>query len=503
MEKHGDYQRAYALFLSDYQEYSKTHHVDEIRRLQFTRLHESGQIYLDYTGGGLYAQSQLDEHMALLRNNVFGNPHSNNPTSLLMTTLVESARAAVLNYFKASPEEYVVIFTANATGALKLVGESYPFAEGGHLAISTDNHNSVNGLREFAQSGGASVDYIPLTVPELRLDPEQLKQILYRENSDQSKLFAFPAQSNYSGVQHPLTLIEEAQSQGWDVLLDSAAFVPTNRLDLSKWHPDFVTISFYKMFGYPTGVGALIARRSALSKLRRPWFAGGTIRLASISTRGHYFIDGEAAFEDGTVNYLSLPAVEIGLRHIEAMGLDAIHTRVKCLTEWLLRQLVNKHHSNGMPIVRIHGPLSSQMRGGTITMSFFDAEGIPITGQLVEKMASDDKISLRSGCFCNPGAGETTFLLPHTIMKQFFDRAEDLKFPEFVRALYEEQGVDISGIRTSVGMASNFADVYQFMLFVGKFADKKVSEFLDTLSSSLVCPNGLTGSEHERHNGLE
>ena len=38
--------------------------------------------------------------------------------------------------------------------------------------------------------------------------------------------------------------IEKARKKGWDVLLDSAAFVPTNRLDLSKWHPDFVSISF-------------------------------------------------------------------------------------------------------------------------------------------------------------------------------------------------------------------------------------------------------------------
>jgi len=40
--------------------------------------------------------------------------------------------------------------------------------------------------------------------------------------------------------------------------------VPTNRLDLSRWHPEFVSLSFYKMFGYSTGVGCLLARRAAL-----------------------------------------------------------------------------------------------------------------------------------------------------------------------------------------------------------------------------------------------
>ena len=68
-------------------------------------------------------------------------------------------------------------------------------------------------------------------------------------------------------------------------LLDAAAFVPTSKLDLSEVKPDFVPISFYKMFGYPTGLGALIARREALAKLHRPWFAGGTITVASVHGR--------------------------------------------------------------------------------------------------------------------------------------------------------------------------------------------------------------------------
>jgi len=66
-------------------------------------------------------------------------------------------------------------------------------------------------------------------------------------------------------------------AKGWDVLLDAEAFVPTNHLDLTAIQPDFVSVSFYKMFGYPAGVGALLVRRSALAKLKRPWFAGGTI----------------------------------------------------------------------------------------------------------------------------------------------------------------------------------------------------------------------------------
>jgi molybdenum cofactor sulfurtransferase len=68
--------------------------VDELRGREYARLDAGGHVYFDYTGAGLYAPLQLDEHLALLRDSVFGNPHSLNPTSAAMTELVEDARAA-------------------------------------------------------------------------------------------------------------------------------------------------------------------------------------------------------------------------------------------------------------------------------------------------------------------------------------------------------------------------------------------------------------------------
>src|SRR4029453_19105970 len=82
--------------------------------------------------------------------------------------------------------------------------------------------------------------------------------------ADPPGLFAFPAQSNFSGVRHPLSLVRRAQELGHHVLLDAAAYVPAHALSLRECPADFAAVSFYKMFGYPTGVGALIARRHAL-----------------------------------------------------------------------------------------------------------------------------------------------------------------------------------------------------------------------------------------------
>ncbi len=188
---------------------------------------------------------------------------------------------------------------------------------------------------------------MPVIKPDLRIDRQKLDDIQKLVDIDQNNLFAFPAQSNYSGVKHPLELIQLAQSRGFDVLLDAAAYVPTSRLDLSAVKPEFVTISFYKMFGYPTGIGALLIRRAVFKKMKRPWFAGGTVNFASVQGDGHYLAPSEAAFEDGTVNYLNIPAIKTGLQHLEKVGIDTIGQRVHCITGWLLDNLLSLQHSNG------------------------------------------------------------------------------------------------------------------------------------------------------------
>ena len=454
----------FVAFLKTYPAYPTTHIIDDLRTSEYARLDLSGHIYLDYTGGGLYAESQLLRHHRMLSEHVFGNPHSSNPTSQAATELVEHAREYVLKFFNADPEEYIAIFTPNASGALKLVGESYPFP-GGRYLLTFDNHNSVNGIREFANARGASVTYIPIALPDMRVDESQLHRELSRPSKSGHNLFAYPAQSNFSSVKHPLEWIEKAHRYGWDVLLDAAAFVPTSKLDLSKVQPDFVPVSFYKMFGYPTGIGALIARKKALSNLHRPWFAGGTITVASVQGDKFYRADGASAFEDGTIDYLNIPAVEIGLKHLEAIGYDVIQERVRALTGWLLENLTSMKHSNGRPLVRVYGPTSLDGRGGAVTVNFYDENSQPLDHRFIEQKANEANISLRTGCFCNPGAGEVALEISRVELDVCFTQPghEDRFTVDDFRHCID--GKSSGAVRVSVGMVTNFNDIQGFLAF--------------------------------------
>jgi len=439
-----------------------------LRAREYSRLDRGRVVYLDYTGAGLYPESLVARHAQLLASEVLANPHSGNPTSLRSTALFERARQHVLTFFNAPSDEYAVIFTANATHALKLVGESYPFGAGDRLLLTADNHNSVLGIREFARRAGVSAEYIPILPPGMRADEPALFRAL-NAGGGTHRLLAYPAQSNFSGVQHPLDWIERAQARGWDVLLDAAAFVPTNRLDLGRFRPDFVVMSFYKMFGYPTGIGALLARRSALERLCRPWFAGGTITVASVQADRHYHAPGGTGFEDGTLDFLGVPAVELGLAFVESVGIEDIHRHVKALTAPLIDCLLSLRHSNGRRVAVLYGPDDVERRGATVAFNFVDPAGEVVDAGLVEGLAGAEGISVRTGCFCNPGAGEAALGLSRAELEACFERSpQRMSYDEFRRCL---GGKGSGAVRASLGLASNEADVDAMAAFARRFVD--------------------------------
>ncbi|GAA1706536.1 aminotransferase class V-fold PLP-dependent enzyme [Fodinicola feengrottensis] len=443
-------------FLASHPEYADTAALDLLRANEYSHLDAGGGIYLDYTGAGVAAESQYRAHADRLRSGCYGNPHSENPTSRASTELVESARRAVLSFFNADPAEYAAIFTANASAACRLVGESYHF-RGRRCVLTFDNHNSVNGIRQFARSAGASVRYVPSRGGDLRVSFADIDRTLRGRG-----LFCYPAQSNFTGVQHPLDWVEFAHSRGYQVLLDAAAYVPTNPLDLSVVKPDFVPVSWYKVFGYPTGVGCLLARRDALAQLRRPWFAGGTIQAVSVQGNWHVLAEDESAFEDGTLNFLAIPDIEVGIRWIQEIGVDLIRRRVRSLTGWLLERLRSLRHENSRPMIRIYGPTTTVGRGGTVTFNIVDPTGVLIDERLVSTESAAAGISLRTGCFCNPGAGEDAFAITRRTLRGTIGRR-----PRTIDDYLTRLGLPTGGaVRVSLGLVSTVEDVERLVAFI-------------------------------------
>ena len=271
----------------------------------------------------------------------------------------------------------------------------------------------MNGIREFARAKGARTAYVPLETPDLRVDDDVLEQLLDDAGPAGRDLFAYPAQSNFSGVKHPLEWIAAAQERGWDVLVDGAAFVPTSRLDLSVVDAGLrrgLLLQAVRLSDRPRR-----AARSprALERLDRPWFSGGTVVAANVQGDLVVPLAGHARFEDGTVDYLGIPAIEIGLRHVERIGIDLISQRVRGARDVAARVRCGGLRHAG------RRPGDAHLRPGDVGSARGDDRvQLPAPGRARGRRALRRRCSprrttsrVRTGCFCNSGAGETAFSL--------------------------------------------------------------------------------------------
>jgi selenocysteine lyase/cysteine desulfurase len=414
-----------------------------LRRREFSRLDATGSAYLDYTGSALYPESLVRRDGRRLLCGVFGNPHSDSGPSVASTEAMERARRMALRFFDADPDDYDLVFTANASGAMRILAEAFPFREGSRLVMTADNHNSVNGLRRPARQAGAEVDYVPLDGCLRAHDPR-----LWLPSATAPSLFAFPAQSNFSGVRHPLSWVQTAQARGYHVLLDAAAYAPTSALSLARVPADFVAISFYKMFGYPSGVGALLARRQALAALERGYFAGGTVQVVSVQNDVVHARAGGGAFEDGTPNFLAMPAVCDGLQWLMRVGMTAIDEHVRSMTGALLERLATLRDR-----VRVYGPRDLACRGGVVAFNLCTHAGV-LDYEIVEAAARERGVAIRGGCFCNPGAAEHAFGIPAAAAGACL--AEEFSVQRFRSCM---RGLAVGALRASIGPPTTSADL--------------------------------------------
>ena len=114
-----------------------------------------------------------------------------------------------------------------------------------------------------------------------------------------------------------------------------------------------------------------------------------------------------------------------------------------------------------------------ERRGATIALYLLDPRGHPYDVYGVEAAAGRELISIRTGCFCNPGDGEVAHDITHDDMERLLRRAEaPVSLMQCQQVIEDATGKVPNTIRVSLGLASDFADVYRFMRFVAGYRDR-------------------------------
>ncbi|XP_063156386.1 molybdenum cofactor sulfurase isoform X4 [Candoia aspera] len=376
-----------------------------LRQKEFPRL---GEItYLDHAGAALYPESLLKAFTDDLSTNVYGNPHSQNISSKLTYDTIEHVRFRILQHFNATVEDYTVIFTSGSTASFKLIAEAFPWIPetleepGSRFCYLTDNHTSVVGMRVITAT--KNVLFVPVKPKDILSGANVVEA---KDNNCRTPhLFCYPAQSNFSGTKYPLAWIEEIQCgklcpiqvEGkWFVLLDAASYVSTSPLDLSIHQADFIPLSFYKLFGFPTGIGALLVKNEIASCLRKAYFGGGTA-AAYLAEEDFYSPRQSVAerFEDGTVSFLDIIALNHGFDALEKLtgGMENIKQHTFALAHYTYRVLSTLKYANGAPLVHIYSDTdfsSSDIQGPIINFNVLNESG-DIIGYSQDSNTHDEK----------------------------------------------------------------------------------------------------------------
>ncbi|KAL3473545.1 pyridoxal phosphate-dependent transferase, partial [Aspergillus californicus] len=446
--------------------------VDIIREREYPLLKDT--TYLDHAGTTLYARSLIDSFSRDLTENLYGNPHSMSASSQLSAQRVDDIRLRALRFFNADPDEFDLVFVANATAAIKLVADAFrdslpaDFWYGYHV----DAHTSLIGVRELASESRCfgSDEEVDSWISELGSDEEE-----------SPRLFAYPAQSNMSGRRYPMRWCERIRErqetkQNTYTLLDAASLVSTSPLDLSDAAvaPDFTVLSFYKIFGFPD-LGALIVRKGAGHVFeKRRFFGGGTVDM--VLTNGNPWHAKKQTsihemLEDGTLPFHSIIALDSAFEtHRQLYGsMDNVASHTRFLAKQLHHRMAALRHHNGAKVCELYVSPNSDYndpssQGPIVAFNLRNSQGIWVGKSEAERLASIKNIQIRSGTLCNPGGTAKNLGWTGDDMLRHYSagmRCGD------DHDIMDERPTGI--LRVSLGAMSSRTDIDTFMAFLEEF----------------------------------
>ena len=442
-------------FAEAYPAYLETWSIDDMRSREFAGLDESGQTYLNFEKAVPYGLSQMRCFTRSLARTVMSP--LNYSASEAFHKKIEHCKRRFLRFFGADHEEYALLFTTSRSKAVHMISDHYDFS-GSQLLLSGDSHRSAGSFARNAELQGGHIEYIPVNPQTLLLEEKQLLNLLGSPAPQSGRrLLVFPAQSGFSGVRHPLSVINTAQRQGWQVCLDASSYAPTAPLNLSRYHPEFTIVAFHKMLYLPASLYALIVKHSALAALRRhqqaEHSAGQQTAASAAESPAEHKHHGPRLVSEN-LDLANVQALELGLDLLQDVTYQAIEERTQSLTRWLTRKLQNLRHKNRRPAVTLYGPLQDNVpHGPTIALNFKDAKGEIIPPEALRPLLQEANIVL--------GQGDCGFM-------EFCPAAEG----DAPAADGETEAERHRVWRISLGMCSNFPDVFKFWEVCRKIAVK-------------------------------
>jgi len=302
----------------------------------------------------------------------------------------------------------------------------------------------------------------------------------------------------------------------WQILLDIAKAAATSPVHLHS--SDFAVMSFYKLFGSPTGLGVLLVKKHPRRSKTKPrmqiidtdkwvintegnnyeqqicggltlernipprhFFGGGSVDLVlpeddymiprkEISLNGDKDID-LGVMVHGTEHFRGIVHLVHGFQELDDVGgMSIIAQHTNCLITELVHRLRKLVHDNGKSVVQLYGQWKcftgeGQHPGPCVAFNICGSDGSLVGYDEVARLASliIPPIQLRIGCFCNPGACQTAIPLSNEDVIKNYSSGHVCGDPRGIL-----NGKPTGAIRASFGKESIWEDMDALVLFIEK-----------------------------------
>lgn len=425
------------------------HHTLRMRRER----HKNTEVYLDYAAAALPIKSQLQREYEEDAFNIFANPHSSmGPAAVRTNERMQQVKKQILQLFDAGPgrwaaiaehpphpqnfdEEaihpgYHIVFTSGATESLRIVAEHFRWEQESVLLYPNQAHTSVLGMRATALARGARFHCLP---------SNELTTFLRSCSIHKPSLLVMPLECNFGGDRFDSWLQDFERREGLYMCLDIAKAAATGPISLRRLNPDFACVSFYKLFGSPTGLGCLFIKKNATDALEWSGYFGGGSVDAILANESYQIPRStpEHSYSSGTCHYRGIIALRHGFSALEEVGgLSAIRCHTATLARELVRRLLSLRHGNDTPVIIVYGAWATyrsvseldtaglnHLPGPVISFNVIRSDGRVVGYHEVAKLASlhYPPIQLRTGCMCNPGACQGSLQLTNDQIKRNYE----------------------------------------------------------------------------------
>jgi len=330
-------------------------------------------------------------HSFLKENNV--SPGRGADTlSLEADEILTQCRASLSKLFNAQPPDNIV-FTLNCSDAINTALKGF-LKPGGHVLISSIEHNSIVRPLRFLERFGVETETVPVRTPDYAITAKDLRERVKKN----TRMIAVLHASNVIGALQPLKEIGLlAKEKGLAFLVDAAQTAGAYDIDVKEMNIDFLAFAGHKGLMGPMGTGGLYigTKVNGIEPLRH----GGTGTISESETQPDSLPD---RFETGTPNTPGIAGLLASTKFILKVGTKNIRSHTKQLTGKLLEGLSN------IKGLEVYGPNNPEKQAAVVSFNIKGMEPSAVGGVLEKKFG----IIVRTGLHCSPLCHKTIETFP-------------------------------------------------------------------------------------------